>query len=56
MREVCAISLFELIKIKQIGKAISIAQWMSLAWVLLDASRDCRRHVFHALSLVIQVP
>lgn len=54
LREACARALFELIKVKSVARSLSVVQWQTLSWTLLDSSKHCRRKALGALCLVIQ--
>jgi hypothetical protein len=41
-------------QVKSVGRTLSVFEWQTLAWTLVDSSRQCRRSTLSALSLVIQ--
>lgn len=54
LREICACALMDIIMVKSVGRSLSVSQWHTLAWTLIDSSGDCRRKALASLCQVIQ--
>jgi len=54
IRRTAAICLLDLIKLKTVGKTLSVHEWHSLGWTLLDTELSSRKAILSKLCTIIQ--
>ena len=54
LRETSAICIFQLLRIRGVGRNLSVGQWHTLGWTLIDPMPSVRRSLMGALNMLIQ--